>query len=148
MAKYMLFAAAVAAGCATGLATPAIETSLTAEFQDKVKMAQLYAMMIPDVKAGCDFADPFKTACQPNEVNITIQGVPGSICTPPCENGACPMTPCSGILAKPQCALQDQSGNKYCALLCSPGSNTTQCSHDEHMGCQAISGTGVCTYFS
>lgn len=100
--------------------------------------------------ASCHFEDPFQPAgCQAGEVNITVTGVTGSFCAPKCTNTACPTDTCPGTVAKPQCALQDSKGDKYCALVCDPNSNaTSSCSSDEHMACQAISGTGVCTYYS
>ena len=100
--------------------------------------------------ASCHFEDPFQPAgCQAGEVNITITGIEGSMCTPKCNaQGACPTDVCPGTVATPTCALQDTQGNKYCALICNPAGNSTSCSHDEHMACHSISGTGVCTYFS
>merc|ERR1712072_1557581 len=47
--------------------------------------------------------------------------------------------------AAPQCALQDSSsGDKYCALICSPSSNDAQCG--TNASCKSIQGTGLCTY--
>ena len=52
----------------------------------------------------------------------------------------------AGVTASPQCALQDQSGNKYCVLLCTPSVEDDQCG--ENASCKPIQGQGVCTYDS
>lgn len=59
-----------------------------------------------------------------------------------CPSGTCPQDVPDGVTAAPQCALQDTSGNKYCALLCTPGSNDS-CGKAT---CKAIQGVGICTY--
>ena len=130
-------------------AAPAIETTVRPEYAGALKLQG-----IEDAAAAfassCHFEDPFKTQCQEGEVNITITGVPGSICTPRCSaTGSCPTDLCQGVEGTPTCALQDQQGNKYCALICDPsGGKADKCATDEHMACHAISGTGVCTWYS
>merc|ERR1711865_515720 len=106
--------------------------------------------LMPQVADSCHFEDPFQPAgCQTGELNITVQGVTGSFCAPKCDaSGACPTDTCAGTVAKPQCVLQDGSGNHYCALVCDPKAKKTSCSSDEHMACQSIQGTGLCTYYS
>jgi len=98
----------------------------------------------------CSYDDPFQASgCKAGEMNITVQGVSGSFCSPKCDAaGECPTDVCPGTVAKPTCALQDTSGNKYCALVCDPKSKGVVCSSDEHMTCQPIQGTGLCTYYS
>ena len=65
------------------------------------------------------YENPYDVAeCAPSEVNVTINGIPGAICSPPCEDMECPSDP--AVSARPSCALQSGSGEKYCALLCSP----------------------------
>ena len=129
---------------AVASAAPAVEVTMRPGFD-------LPPALFPSPKASCHFEDPFQPAgCQAGEVNITITGITGSMCTPKCDaTGQCPTDVCEGTVATPTCALQDQSGNKYCALICDPSKkNGTACSHDEHMACHPISGTGVCTYYS
>lgn len=99
----------------------------------------------------CHYDDPFQAhGCQADEKNVTVTGVPGSFCAPKCSATAtCPTDVCDGTVAKPQCALQDTSGNKYCALVCNPKQKSGfPCSSDEHMNCEPIQGTGLCTYYS
>jgi len=60
-----------------------------------------------------------KPPCQSDEVDAQIQGIDGDACVPKCDStGTCPTDKPAGTLAKPMCALQDQSGDKYCALVC------------------------------
>ena len=123
------------------VASPAMKL----DFQPQFKGASLLKP-----QATCEYEDPYKTpSCQPGEVNVTVSGVPGAFCAPKClPSGGCPTDTCPLTVDKPQCVLQDQSGDKYCALLCTPGGSGTQCSHDEHMTCSPISGVGLCTYLS
>merc|ERR1712072_984484 len=98
----------------------------------------------------CHYDDPFQAAgCLSDEMNVTVTGVKGSFCAPKCDaSGACPTDVCPGTVSKPKCALQSSTGDKYCALLCDPKSNSSSvCSSDEHMTCQPIQGTGLCTYY-
>merc|ERR1719421_1921087 len=60
-----------------------------------------------------------KPPCQSDEVEASVQGANGDVCAPKCDaSGSCPTDVPPGTKATPKCALQDQSGNKYCALLC------------------------------
>ena len=69
------------------------------------------------------YGDP-KTGCMSDEESVQVQGVSGDFCSPPCTGAlktSCPKDIPKGVTAAPQCALQDSaSGNKYCALICSP----------------------------
>ena len=85
------------------------------------------------------------------KLEVSIQGVPGAVCTPVCTSGKCPTDVPSGVTATPTCALQDaSSGAKYCALICSPSVDLKSLrAGDAQCGgatCQPISGTGICTY--
>jgi len=98
----------------------------------------------PTPTPGKDYEDPYTTSCSAGEVNITISGVSGAICTPSCT-ASCPEAP-SGWTANAQCALQDKStGDKYCALICSPSSSTA-CDPSASATCKSIQGVGICTY--
>merc|ERR1712188_100763 len=91
------------------------------------------------------YEDPKPNGCLSDEQAIQIQGVSGDFCTPKCTGilkMSCPQDLPDGVTAKPQCALKDQSGNKYCALICTPGANDS-CGKAT---CKSIQGTGICTY--
>jgi len=60
-----------------------------------------------------------KPPCQSDETEAQLQGTKGELCAPKCDStGACPTDIPAGTSAKPKCLLQDQSGDKYCALSC------------------------------
>merc|ERR1719247_1880569 len=110
--------------------------------------ASIELTLMPQFKlaAQTHYGDPYKGACESDEKNVTIQGVPGAVCTPECTGilkTKCPTDVPSGVTAAPQCALKDQSGNKYCALICQPGANDGACGSAT---CKSISGVGLCTY--
>merc|ERR1712100_626064 len=50
---------------------------------------------------------------QKDETEARVQGVDGSLCAPKCPKDKPPRT-----LAFASCMLQDQTGDKYCALTC------------------------------
>lgn len=96
------------------------------------------------------YGDP-TNGCESDEQAVQVQGVAGDFCSPKCTNGKCPTDVPAGATAKPQCALQDPSGNKYCALICSPSLPiANQMVADAQCGinasCKPISGVGLCTY--
>jgi C1A family cysteine protease len=97
------------------------------------------------------YGDPLDGSCMSDEVNITITGIQGSVCSPACTGilkTKCPTDVPAGVTAQPECALKDTSDDKYCALICSPDADITQ-EEDDSCGkatCKAISGTGLCTY--
>ena len=91
------------------------------------------------------YENPFDvTSCSSGEVNVTISGIEGAICSPPCPDMQCPSDP--SISARAQCALQASSGEKYCALICSPERSDDQCG--DNASCKALIGIGICTYDS
>jgi|Transcript_20680 cathepsin B len=91
------------------------------------------------------YEDP-KNGCQSDEVDISIQGVKGSVCVPSCSLfKPCPTDVPAGVTAKPQCVWQDAATKKkYCALICSPSANDDQCG--TNASCKGIQGVGICTY--
>merc|ERR1711871_851093 len=93
--------------------------------------------------ASSHYEDPKPNGCRSDEQAIQIQGVSGDFCTPKCSGMTCPSDVPSGVTATPTCALQDTSGNKYCALICSPTQNDA-CG--TNASCKSISGVGICTY--
>ena len=97
------------------------------------------------------YENPYDVSeCQPSEVNVTINGIPGAICSPPCDDMECPSDP--DVAARPSCALQSGSGTKYCALLCSPDKSGNGKNFDDECGadasCKPLVGLGICTYDS
>merc|ERR1719409_1028292 len=96
------------------------------------------------------YGDP-AGGCMSDEEPVQIQGISGDMCTPKCTGTTCPSDVPSGVTATPTCALQTTSGDKYCALLCSPSTDEeslragdAQCG--TNASCKAISGVGICTY--
>merc|ERR1711998_750751 len=73
-----------------------------------------------------------KPPCQSDETEASVQGANGEVCAPKCDaSGTCPTDVPAGTTDKPQCVLQDQSGDKYCALTCVLGGCPTgaKCAH-------------------
>lgn len=91
------------------------------------------------------YGDP-KGGCMADEQSVQIQGVQGDVCTPSCSLfKKCPTDVPSGVTVTPQCALQDASTHKkYCALICKPSADDTQCGAATCKEVQA--GLGICTY--
>jgi len=83
-----------------------------------------------------------KPPCQSDETQASVQGAGGDLCAPKCDaSGECPTDVPPGTTDKPQCVLQDQSGDKYCALTCILGGcpSGAKCAH--------IGGImGICVY--
>jgi photosystem II stability/assembly factor-like uncharacterized protein len=59
-----------------------------------------------------------KPPCQDDEAKASVTGTGGSVCAPSCDGMDCPSDVPEGVTAEATCALSDQSGGKYCALLC------------------------------
>jgi C1A family cysteine protease len=77
--------------------------------------------------------------CASDEVEGRIGS--GLACLPQCQNGGCPKDVPKGVTAEPMCALQDQSGGKYCGLICHEDS---ECGDAK---CSILQGNvGVCVY--
>jgi len=99
------------------------------------------------------YEDP-KDGCRSDELEVTIQGVEGDFCTPKCGLfKPCPADKPEGVTAMPQCALQDSaSGDKYCALICSPSlpivdQKVADDACGENASCKSLQlGVGICTY--
>jgi C1A family cysteine protease len=127
---------------------PTVSASVTEKLTVEFK-PELLAV----ANATSHYEDPKPNGCQSDEQSIQIQGVQGDFCTPKCTGilkTKCPTDVPSGVTAKPQCALQDTSGNKYCALICSPSTDEKSLrAGDAQCGsatCKAIQGVGLCTY--
>lgn len=98
--------------------------------------------------AGKHYEDPAAGGCGDDEQAIQIEGIDGDFCSPACTGMTCPEAPADaaeGVQA--QCALQDTSGDKYCALTCTPSLFTHTPCGPENMTCKrAALGVGICTY--
>ena len=84
-----------------------------------------------------------------DEKNLSVTGVGGFLCSPPCDvSNHCPTDVPAGSKGKPTCALQapTPSGGKknYCVLECSPTTSDAQCGTSA--SCKPIQGLGICTY--
>lgn len=81
-----------------------------------------------------------KPPCQSDEIDVKVQGFTGSTCSPKCTGTTCPTDVPEGTKAKPQCILQDSSGDKYCALTCVLGGCPSGAT------CQHKGFSGICMY--
>jgi len=86
-----------------------------------------------------------KPPCQDDEAQASVTGTGGAVCAPACDGSQCPTDTPEGVTAQPTCALQDQSGNKYCALLCD---SDDQCDSDGGANCARPQAgqPGICVY--
>lgn len=83
-----------------------------------------------------------KPPCASDEVQASIESLGGSVCAPPCDDGACPLDVPEGTTATPKCVLQSSSSEqKYCALECFLSS---QCPDGAKCARQGI--MGICVY--
>ena len=105
-------------------------------------MRTLSAALLLPAAIATHYEDP-ASGCGSDEQAIQVQGLSGDFCSPPCNAGACPTDPPSPSDAKATCALKSPSGQQFCALECTPGSNDA-C--PKGASCQTIQGTGLCTY--
>eukprot|EP00442_Polarella_glacialis_P018578 CAMPEP_0115076750 /NCGR_PEP_ID=MMETSP0227-20121206/16607_1 /TAXON_ID=89957 /ORGANISM="Polarella glacialis, Strain CCMP 1383" /LENGTH=471 /DNA_ID=CAMNT_0002463939 /DNA_START=85 /DNA_END=1500 /DNA_ORIENTATION=+ len=76
----------------------------------------------PPAPASSHYGAP---PCQDDEVAAAVEDAGGSVCAPSCSSNRCPEDVPAGSTAKPQCVLEDSSsGSKYCALTCTPDSDS------------------------
>jgi hypothetical protein len=69
------------------------------------------------------------------------------LCIPPCDaSGNCPQDKPTGVTATPSCVLTSSTGDKYCALTCSPKKNQFDAQCGNKASCKAASSNGLCTY--
>jgi C1A family cysteine protease len=97
--------------------------------------------------SGNHYGKPNSDRSCPNadDVDISVQDIPGSICVPTCPANTCPAAQTS-INASPQCALKNSStGVSYCALICQ---NDYESCGPTDMTCWPITGQsfGICTW--
>ena len=96
------------------------------------------------------YGDPYAGPCAPHELNLSVSGVPGLFCSPPCDvvdPDGCPAVGNNRkITAMPECIIGvNSSSNNYCALICNTDAGQDQCGGKA--ACHRVSGDqGVCTY--
>ena len=74
--------------------------------------------------ATTHYGNPLVGSCLSDETVMTVTGISGSFCSPPCHGGTiCPSDVPQFCTATPECALND-GGTKYCALECSDSSSS------------------------
>ena len=102
--------------------------------------------------AAAHYGDPCGGGCGSDEKPISVTDVAGSFCSPSCTSTACPTDIPTGATASPQCALTlSTTGDKYCALLCSPTAfikdqKVADAACGDGASCKPIQGKGLCTY--
>lgn len=88
-----------------------------------------------------------KPPCASDEQLFQVSGTKGYLCAPSCgknQLGQCPNDVPSNVTAKPECALSDPLGNKYCVLECASDS---ECDQAGGATCELVQPPkGVCTY--
>merc|ERR1712151_722974 len=86
-----------------------------------------------------------KPPCQDDEAKASVTDTDGAVCAPECADQDCPTDVPEGVTAVPTCALSDQSGNKYCALLCQ---GDDECGSDPDAECAhpQAGAPGICVY--
>jgi hypothetical protein len=96
----------------------------------------------PTPGSGNHYAKP---PCQADEAMARVTGTDGVCCAPACQDNACPTDTLDGVTAQPACALSDQSGNKFCTLLCE---SDDQCDNDNGASCVTPTPgqPGLCLY--
>ena len=121
------------------------------------------------------FGNPAVSPCRPSEVNMTIKGVPGIFCSPPCSASlACPSLndsvnkdappgvnkPAPPAQLRPvqaDCAIEQKAGTKptYCAMVCDPTSIMPRggcpggALHPNYAAtCERVETIGMCMYKS
>jgi len=103
----------------------------------------------PPAPGGAPYGDPAK-GCLPNEKPVQINGISGKYCAPSCSTSSpCPAVPAPATAAA-QCVVSDPNPPpSLCAVICVPGADFLKSGDGGCMtgaSCQAIQGTGVCTY--
>lgn len=119
------------------------------------------------------FGNPTEEPCQPDEINVTLKGVPGIFCSPPCSpskvcpsldnttlappnvNHPAPPKQFQEFVVKAACAieLKGQTQSTHCAMVCDPASIMPRKGCPGHplfpaldASCQKVETIGICTY--
>jgi len=104
----------------------------------------------PGPPSGAPYGDPAKGPCNAGEKAVQINGINGKYCAPSCSTSSpCPAVPAPATAAA-QCVVSDPNPPpSLCAVICVPGADFLKSGDGGCMtgaSCQAIQGTGVCTY--
>merc|ERR1712087_1097699 len=109
--------------------------------------------LVPNMfQARSHYGNPMPSGCLSDEIAARIQGANGDACFPRATNNRCPTDLPSGTTATPMAVIQDQTGARYCGLICS-GVATGTC--PSGASCVAASGyrlltsgagVGLCMY--
>ncbi len=93
--------------------------------------------------SGTHYENP---PCMPDEKAVRIMGIAGVFCSPSCGSSPCPTDVPEGVTVAPQCALQSPTGDKFCAIICSPSSTQTSTTDASFLRANnaAIVGGGDC----
>ena len=95
------------------------------------------------------YGNPNSGACMPDEQKVSIQGLPGSFCSPECSpSKPCPADKYRLATAEGQCVLQTPGSPapSQCALICEPNGMYPNGGCPMSAKCQPIQGLGICTY--
>ena len=95
------------------------------------------------------YGNPNTGACMPDEQKVSIQGLPGSFCSPECSpSKPCPADKYRLATAEGQCVLQTPGSPapSQCALICEPNGMYPNGGCPMSAKCQPIQGLGICTY--
>ncbi len=122
------------------------------------------------------YGNPMNSPCRPGEINVTLKGVPGIFCSPPCSaSQECPSlsnrtlappginypTPpkiFAQLMVKAECAIELKEGAKatHCAMVCDPSAPDPPMMRSGCPGglahpyytasCQKVETIGICTY--
>lgn len=94
------------------------------------------------------YEDP-NPGCAADEEAVQITGVSGSFCSPKCTGviiKKCPANPSGTAEGKCVLEMSGSSTPSQCALICTPSALNADSQCPGTATCQAISGTGICTY--
>ena len=95
------------------------------------------------------YGNPNTGDCMAGEQKVSIQGIPGSFCSPACSpTQPCPADKYHLATAEGQCVLQTPGASKpsQCALICEPNGMYPNGGCPMSAKCQPIQGLGICTY--
>mgnify|MGYP001162499526 FL=1 len=95
------------------------------------------------------YGNPNTGGCMTDEKKVSIQGIPGSFCSPECSpTQPCPADKYRLATAEGQCVLQTPGASKpsQCALICEPNGMYPNGGCPMSAKCQPIKGLGICTY--
>ncbi len=119
------------------------------------------------------YGNPINSPCQPGEINVTLKGVPGIFCSPPCSasqecpslgnatlappgvNYPPPPKPFAQLMVKAACVieLKEEAKATHCAMVCDPSNPEPRSGcpgglihPDFSASCQKVETIGICTY--